>query len=129
MMQDGDNERDADAETSGVQIVNWKHALKRVDGSEEALRELIEIFCNDECPTLMRCIRDGLVNQDAVGVERAAHTLKSSADLFGAKRAFEAAKSLEDLATEADFQGAARVWETLEPELGELQFALANPAI
>jgi HPt (histidine-containing phosphotransfer) domain-containing protein len=124
-MQD-DSTRNASAD--GVEIVNWQEALRRVDGSEEALRELIEIFCGNECQKHMRCIREGLVNQDAVVVERAAHTLKSNADLFGASRAYEAAKSLEQLANAADLEGAARAWTSLERELGYLQSALASHA-
>lgn len=116
------------ANAAGAQIVDWQQALGRVDGSEETLRELIEIFCTEECEKLMRCIREGLVNQDAVVVERAAHTLKSNADQFGAMRAFEAAKSLEEVANAADLQAAARAWATLEPELQDLQSALASHA-
>ena len=59
-------------------------------------------------------------------LERAAHTLKSCADLFGAKRAFDAARSLEELARESDFQGAAGMWKTLDQELANLVAALAN---
>ncbi len=125
-MQGEDSTKNANAE--GVQIVDWQRALRSVDGSEEALRELIEIFCGDECQKHMRCIREGLVSRDAVIVERAAHTLKGNADLFGASRAYEAAKSLEELATAADLEGAARAWAALEPELGYLQSELASHA-
>ena len=109
-----------------VQTVDLNHALQRVDGSKDALQELVQIFSADECPQLMRCIRDALVKQDAAVLERSAHTLKSSADLFGAKRAFEAARTLERLASESDFQGAARSWITLEQELASVLAALAK---
>ncbi len=121
--ENGVSRVDASAE---VETVDWDGALRRVGGSKEALEELVQIFCADECPECMQHIRDALVKGDAVLLGRAAHTLKSSADLFGGKRAFEAARTLETLAGESDFQGAARTWKTLELELTNLQAALAN---
>jgi two-component system sensor histidine kinase/response regulator len=117
------NREDASAE---VLILDWDHALKRVDGVKDALQDIVEVFCTDECPRLMQNIRDGLVKEDADLVGRAAHTLKSSADIFGAKRAFDAAETLEKSANESDLQGAARTWKNLEWELTNLQAALAN---
>lgn len=124
MMDSENGVRKVDA--SAAVDIDWGGALKRVGGSKEALQELVEIFCADECPECMQYIRDALVKEDAVLLGRAAHTLKSSADLFGGTRAFEAARTLEEMAGESDFQGAARTWETLEQELANLQAALAS---
>ena len=109
-----------------VETVDWDGAFRRVGGSKETLQELVQIFCAEECPELMQRIRDALVKEDAALLGRAAHTLKSSADLFGGKLAFEAARTLEQLAGESDLQGAARTWITLQQELANLQAALAN---
>lgn len=107
-------------------LVNWDRALGRVGGNKDALQEIVQLFCVEECPRLVQNIRDGLAKQDAALLERAAHTLKSSADLFGAKRAFDAARSLEELARKSDFQGAAGMWIVLEQELPIVQAALAK---
>jgi HPt (histidine-containing phosphotransfer) domain-containing protein len=115
----------ADASSEGA-VVDWDRALGRVGGNKDALQEIVQLFCVEECPKLVQNIRDGLAKGDAALLERAAHTLKSSADLFGAKRAFDAARSLEELARESDFQGAAGTWKVLEQELPIVQAALAK---
>ncbi len=109
-----------------VPVVDWNSALERVGGSVDALQELVELFRQDECPRLTQEIRDAFVNEDAEQMERAAHTLKSSADLFGAPTAFDAARKLEGLAKESDFPQATQMWKTLEQELAILCTALAS---
>ena len=79
-----------------------------------------------ECPKLMQAVRDALVDKDAALLTRAAHSLKNNADLFGAKRAFDAAWTLEKLGREPDFEQAARTWEILEQELVKTNAAMAN---
>ena len=106
--------------------VDWNHALKRVGGSKEILREIVQIFCAVECPKLMQAVRDALADKDAVVLTRAAHSLKNNADLFGAKRAFDAALTLEKLGRESDFEGVARTWEILEQELVKTNAAMAK---
>jgi len=109
-----------------LSAVDWDYALKRVGGSEETLREIVQIFRGIECPKLMQTVRDAFADEDAVVLTRAAHTLKNNADLFGAKRAFDAAWTLEKLAGESDFEGAARTWEILEQELLKTHAAMAK---
>ena len=109
-----------------LSAVDWGYALKRVGGSQEALREVVQIFCDIECPKLTQTVRDAFADQDAVELTRAAHTLKNNADLFGAKRAFDAARTLEKLAGESNFEGAALTWAILEQELLKTQAAMAN---
>lgn len=115
----------ADTSTD-LRAVDWVWALGRVGGSEATLRELVHIFCDEECPKLIQTVRDALVDEDAVVLTRAAHTLKNSADLFGAKRAFDAAWTLEEFGGESDFQEAARIWKILEKELTNVLAAMAK---
>ena len=64
------------------------------DGGTEFLRELIEIFLQD-VPARLAEIDAGLAHADAVGVARAAHTIKGSSSNFGAKRLANAAHEVE----------------------------------
>ncbi len=119
----GEGTADAFPESS---TVDWNHALQRVGGSKEILREIVQIFCTVECPKLMQAVRHAFVDKDAVVLTRTAHSLKNNADLFGAKRAFDAALTLEKLGRESDFEQAAGTWEILEQELGRMTAAMAN---
>jgi HPt (histidine-containing phosphotransfer) domain-containing protein len=125
-MREGDNSAGQSDTSPEGQVVDWDRALRRVGGSKEVLQEVVELFCTHECPRLVQGIRDGLAKRDAAMLERAAHTLKGNVDLFGAERAFDAARSLEESAHNSDFQQAAGMWRTLEQELPSLKSALAE---
>jgi two-component system sensor histidine kinase/response regulator len=92
-------------------IVDLGEAGQRIPGGIEAVRELAQTLL-EECPRLVEEIRQGLATQDAALVERGAHTLKGSADIFAAKRVVAGALRIETMGREG--------------ELGEAQVALAD---
>ena len=96
----------------------------RVGESEDILQDIVQIFREEECPQLTQQIRDALARGDAVLLARAAHTLKSSADLFGATAALEAAQDLERMGDEGNLQEAGDTWTALQQELSRLLAAL-----
>ncbi len=96
----------------------------RVGGSKEILQEIVQLFRQQECPNLTQQIRDALARGDTVLLERAAHTLTSSADLFGAIKALEAAQNLERMSKQGNLQKATDLWTVLEQELSRLLAAL-----
>jgi two-component system sensor histidine kinase/response regulator len=104
--------------------VDWISALDRVGGNKKALLEVVQIFREMECPKLMREIRQGIAEDDAVLLQRAAHTLKGLAELFAADRAFEAARTLEGMAREENLRDADSIRKTLEEEIAHLMSEL-----
>ena len=98
---------------------DWDAALENVGGDEAMLRELAEMFFA-ECPKLMEQIREHIASADGPQLRRAAHTLKGSAHVFGAKAAAGAAHRLEEIGREEAFADAEEVFVLLEDEVTRL---------
>ena len=101
----------------------WDAALDRVGGDEAMLRDLAEMFFA-ECPKLMQQIREHIAGADGPELRRAAHTLKGSAQVFGAEAAAEAAHRLEEIGREEAFADAGEALALLEDEVARLLPAL-----
>jgi signal transduction histidine kinase/CheY-like chemotaxis protein/HPt (histidine-containing phosphotransfer) domain-containing protein len=105
------------------QVIDWTAARRQIPGDEAVFRELLGAF-GEECPRLVEQIRTGLRAGDALAVHRAAHTLKSSADLFAAERIFSNALQLERMAKAADLSAADDMLRRLEHEVQRLAEAV-----
>jgi histidine phosphotransfer protein HptB len=77
-------------------ILEESEILNRVEGDEELLVELIEIFLS-ESDSLVSDILDATAHHDGGRLERAAHKCKSSMSLFGGTEAAESASALEQI--------------------------------
>jgi len=97
--------------------------LKRVDDDRELLREVVGLFLEDT-PRLLTELRNAVSRGDGRMLERSAHSLKGSIGNFGARSAFEAALSLEQMGRNSDFVRAADVFAQLERQLDLLAPAL-----
>ncbi|MBE3134948.1 MAG: response regulator, partial [Acidobacteria bacterium] len=102
-------------------------ALARAGGDIELLRELAELF-RDVGPALLAEIRQAIDCRDADKLRRAAHSLKGSVGNFDARRAFDAAASLEAIGAEKNLERAAELSAVLEVELTRLNEALGELA-
>jgi HPt (histidine-containing phosphotransfer) domain-containing protein len=102
-------------------------ALGRLDGDEELLHELCQIFLS-ESPKLLRKLRQGVVDGDSEAVKRAAHSLKGEASYLAAACATQAARRLEDIAKEGDLRRAGEATAVLERELKRLRLAIEDSA-
>jgi len=91
-------------------------ALARVDGDRELLAELVQIV-RAESPRVLSEIRRCVDAGDPAGLERAAHRLRGSIGVFGARSVLQAALELETMARNQMLMDAA-------PKLAELQKAL-----
>ena len=98
-------------------------ALKRVDGDRELLREIAGLFFEDT-PRLVAEVRNAIQRGDGKALERSAHTLKGSIGNFGARTAFEAAFSLEQMGRNGDFARASEAFTQLERQVTLLVPAL-----
>ena len=98
-------------------------ALTRVGGDEELLRELTAVFLADS-PAWLNDARAAAARGDAVGLRRAAHTIKGAVGYFGAAEATAAAARVEELGRADDPAGAAAALPDLEQALDRLTAAL-----
>jgi CheY-like chemotaxis protein/HPt (histidine-containing phosphotransfer) domain-containing protein len=100
-------------------------ALDLLDGDVDLLREMAAIFL-EEAPRLISGVEDALASGDRHRIERAAHAIKGTVGSFAAKRAFEAARSVEDAAREGRVQEASEAAAALREEMALLVPALGN---
>jgi signal transduction histidine kinase/CheY-like chemotaxis protein len=100
-------------------------ALARVNGDEELLRELTQLFL-DDCPRLIAELQAAMEQKDATGLRRAAHTLKGAVGIFGDSATFDLAQKLELMATSANLAGVADAHAALIDSLARLKPDLAE---
>jgi HPt (histidine-containing phosphotransfer) domain-containing protein len=93
--------------------VDWKVVRKLTGGDEGLLDELIALF-PQESASHLDSIRKAIADGDGESLTRAAHTLKSSAALFGARELAECAREMETAGGTADAVEAAARLEALE---------------
>jgi CheY-like chemotaxis protein/HPt (histidine-containing phosphotransfer) domain-containing protein len=85
-------------------------------GDASFVQELIDQFLSD-APSLVAAARNGLENGNAEEVRRAAHTLKSNAATFGARRLAERSRAVEEAARGGDLPAAAGLVDAVDAEL------------
>jgi two-component system sensor histidine kinase/response regulator len=105
--------------------VDLELALARVGASQELLMELAQIFI-EQRPAMIDELRRAVSSKDSASLRRAAHTLKGSVAIFGARHAVELAAQLEQAGREGRHQGTERVLAALEEELDHVHQALAS---
>ena len=98
---------------AGTAEFDREEALTRVGGSEELLRELVELF-RSECPKQMDEIRRQHAAGDLAGLARAAHTLKGSVSIFAAQTAYDAALRIEKMGRAGDASDFDDAWHNLQ---------------
>ena len=99
--------------------------LLRVDGHNEILVELVELFFKESLP-LMQEIRDAVRNGDSRQLEFTAHKLKGSVAVFGMQSATGAMADLEQIGRAGNLDNADSACSRAERELTSLTRALAN---
>ncbi len=92
-------------------------------GQEDLAKELIELFA-EERPVLVERIRTAIAHRDPVDLVIAAHTLKASLLVFGARAGADLALSLEVAGREQELEGTAETLAALEQALDGIRQAL-----
>ena len=105
------------------EIWDAEAALARVDGDRELLRDVIEIF-RQEDPKLLEKLEAALAAGDLEAVQHAAHSIKGEVSYFAAPKAAEAAKTIEYGARDHDLAKCKATLPELQKRLGELSAAL-----
>ncbi|GBD97818.1 MAG TPA: response regulator [Nitrospirae bacterium] len=104
---------------AGDVVVDRVESLSRLDGDEELLRELWEIFI-DDTPGQMQALKKAIDTGDFVIVERTAHSLKSAAANIGANLMRAEAFSIELAGKYNNIDNARILYEKLEYEFKRL---------
>jgi CheY-like chemotaxis protein len=105
-------------------LVDWVLA-RELTGDEGLLDDLLEVV-PEESSRQLEAMRRGIDSRDAQLLARSAHSLKSTALVFGASRLAEAALSMETLGRRAELRDAGSLLETLEIETRRFNAALAS---
>lgn len=100
-------------------IFDRSAALERMEGDEELLLEMIELFLED-CPSQMESIRTALASRDPEMLTNAAHAFKGSVGNFGARTSYDAAQRVEELAKESKIDESDAAVSHLEAEVNRL---------
>jgi len=100
-------------------VLDRTTALAQMDGDAHLVAEVAGLLLQD-CPKQLSAIRAAVANDDSKLVERAAHKLKGSLGIFGAKEGFEAALCLETMAGGGDLTRAEETVGLLEEAIQRL---------
>jgi HPt (histidine-containing phosphotransfer) domain-containing protein len=99
-------------------------ALKETTGGEFVL-ELVDTFLQ-EAPTMLNDLRDAQAAKDADKFRRAAHSLKSNSNTFGALTLGAMARELELGGLSRVLEGAAEPLDALAAEYSRVAAALTE---
>ena len=99
--------------------------LRRVDGDEDFLAELVSLFLQDITRQLDILAR-ALANGDAALCSRQAHFIKGSSAILGADAILKVASELETASKGGDMKGATDLFEKLKEEFEALRMAFAD---
>ena len=111
--------------SSAVDQLDRTAILERVEGDEDLLEEIVQLFIED-CPRLVGQMEESLREKNAAGLRLAAHTLKGSLSYFGPSQACALACELEILGRDDCLEQAVPFHEALLAKLNELQPVLAG---
>ncbi|TWU15895.1 PAS domain-containing protein [Allorhodopirellula heiligendammensis] len=103
-----EREPDRDAAVSA-----WEVIMGKACGDEDMATQLAMAFA-EEAEQLLPAMRDQLQAEDAVLLQRSAHTLKGAAGCLGAERVAEAGQRLEQEAKSGDLSNAASMLDDLD---------------
>ncbi len=95
---------------------NVRELLERLEGDQDFLRELLQMFRADSQTTLMKA-REALAQEDLTEVSRAAHTLKGMLKNLSMNAAAEIAAGLETAARNGARAEAEALFERLDRSL------------
>ena len=105
------------------EAMDWDQALNRLEGDLELMLTLADLFPT-EAPKLLDQLREALQKSDTESLRRAAHTLKSSCDLFEGRAAVTAAWKIETAAHAGCLSDAADGVPELERQIDRLVAAV-----
>ncbi len=113
----------ADSDVTSPPVCDFDAALAALEGDRQLLGRMIEAFLAETSPLVLE-MRDSIVHEHSVRLERAAHTLRGAVCNFVASNTYDAASRLQNFAVEKNWVAAGETLMELERELGDLIRAL-----
>jgi CheY-like chemotaxis protein len=110
--------------TAEPPVFDRQTALERVNGEEELLDEVIQLFLSD-APNRLAEARASLEKGDPNRLQIAAHSLKGAAGYVGAERTSAQAMKLEEIGRSGDLSRALDEFRQLEREIERFSQAVA----
>jgi signal transduction histidine kinase/ligand-binding sensor domain-containing protein/DNA-binding response OmpR family regulator len=114
----------------GATTWNREQTLKKLGGDGNLLQEIIEIFLK-EAPAHLAALRVALDQENAEGLERAAHSLKGELGYLSVSELSTSALNLEQMGRASDFKGASNLLPQFESAISDLlvsiRIATAEP--
>lgn len=104
-------------------LFDRRSMLDNLDNDVEILRVVAATFLED-APSLLADLRSAVADQDAPAVIRAGHSLRGSAENFGAAALIRAVKALEDASRTGDFLSAVGQLDAVDRFLARLRAEL-----
>ncbi|HYL98785.1 MAG TPA: Hpt domain-containing protein [Blastocatellia bacterium] len=99
----------------------------RTDQDPQLLGNIIRLF-NEEYPPLIVTMKEAIARGDRETIQKAAHKVKGSLVIFGARAAIDAAEAVESLALSASMSAASESVSVLESKIEEVVSALSEIA-
>lgn len=109
------------AKEQSADVVDWEAARNLTGGDDGLLKDLVEMFPLEGARQLA-AMKAAIEEKDGDALGRAAHTLKSSAKLFGAQVLANCAQEIESMS--ADLDGATQSLPELERHFERVVAAL-----
>ena len=106
-------------QTESPEVFDRAQASEATCGDPDLLKEIVGIFLED-CPRMVTELERAVDSGDAEAVRRAAHTLKGSVAVLGAKALAAVAKEAEHHARAGDLDAAAAAFARVEEEAKRL---------
>ena len=97
-------------------VVDRKALLEYLADDTQLLQEVIGLFLADS-PGMLAAIQSAVSAHIPIDIMKAAHALKGSVGVFGAKNAVAAAQSLESMGRDGNIEGSAATLSILEREI------------
>lgn len=105
-------ENQATGQSNDQSLIDWDVARHAVGGDEDLLRDVAQAFLV-EAPSQLDGIRKSLETSDASVLRRMAHTLKSSARIFGVQSVCDLCFSIELAGKDQQFDGVRATYDQL----------------
>lgn len=115
----------AEPTSSADQGFDLKLALDSVEGDEELLKAVIDVFF-EECPRLVEELGKAIEARDASTMKRVAHTLKGATRIFGFEPVSQLTRKMENDGGNANFKDTLTDLPKLKEQLGLLTKSLRS---
>jgi HPt (histidine-containing phosphotransfer) domain-containing protein len=106
-------------------VIDEQKLMARVGGKFDLAREVIDLFF-DDYPERLAEIQKAIQKGDCTSVQCSAHVIKGSVASLAARRAFQTAATIEEMARAGDEPGIRETYPLLEADLAHLAQALTE---